>query len=63
METITKDLSYKDLVHLVREEADAGKALEQQFSAFLMLQPFNTGDPPTIKLFFCYFITVYLLLL
>ena len=42
METITKDLSYKDLVHLVREEADAGKALEQQFSAFLMLQPFNT---------------------
>lgn len=40
METITKDLSYKDLVHLVREEADAGKALEQQFSAFLMLQPF-----------------------
>lgn len=42
--------------------------LEQWFSAFLMLPPFNTGPhmaviPPTIKLPYCNFITVILLLL
>jgi hypothetical protein len=42
--------------------------LDQWFTTFLMLQPLNTVslvvvNPPTIKLFHCYFITVILLLL
>ena len=41
--------------------------LEQQFSTFLLLQPFNTAPgvavTPTIKLFCCYFMTVILLVM
>ena len=49
------------------EETKAVYSLQQQFSTFLMLQPFNSAPYvmgiPIIKLFHCYFVIVILLLL